>query len=239
MNHSMLRPLTALACLLLALPAAASINKSIRIDDGATADGASSVNGSVTVGDDATVTGEISTVNGKIDVGDNAVIESARTVNGGVTVGRNVTAEDLETVNGSIRIEAEGKLAGSVNAVNGAIRVDGGSRVAKDLSNVNGEIEITGSEVGGSLSTVNGDVELADGAVVRGDVVVEKPNSGGWFNRNETRPPTVIIGPNCRVDGVIRLEREVRLYIAESAVVGGVEGVMSLDDAERFSGARP
>jgi hypothetical protein len=41
------------------------------------------------------------------------------------------------------------------------------------------------------------------------------------------------------VDGVLRLEREVKLYLSESATVGGVEGVMSMADAVRFSGNRP
>ena len=41
------------------------------------------------------------------------------------------------------------------------------------------------------------------------------------------------------MEGVIKLEREVKLYISENAEVGGVEGVMSMDDAVRFSGKRP
>ena len=49
--------LTALITLLLALPAHASVNKSITIDAGATSNGASTVNGKVTIGAGATVTG--------------------------------------------------------------------------------------------------------------------------------------------------------------------------------------
>jgi len=41
------------------------------------------------------------------------------------------------------------------------------------------------------------------------------------------------------VEGVIDLEREVKLYISDSAEVGGVKGVMTMDDAVRFSGKRP
>lgn len=225
-------------CLLVAIPAAASVNKSISIDDGATADGASSVNGSVTVGSDATITGRLSTVNGKITIGDGAVVEDARTVNGALRIGHKVTADDLETVNGSIRLESDSRIDGSVSAVNGSIRVDKGGRIERDLSNVNGDIEIDASEIGGSLSTVSGDVELADGAVIKGDLVVEKPGKSGWFNK-DTRVPTVIVGPGCRVEGTLRLKREVKLYISESATVGAVEGVMSMDDAIRFSGDRP
>ena len=75
-----------LAALVLALPAEASINRSVKVDDGETADGASSVNGSVTVGTDATVTGDVTTVNGGIRVGDRSVIQNAETVNGGVKI---------------------------------------------------------------------------------------------------------------------------------------------------------
>jgi hypothetical protein len=39
--------------------------------------------------------------------------------------------------------------------------------------------------------------------------------------------------------GRIDLEREVELYISESAEVCGVTGVMSLDQAIRFIGERP
>ena len=39
--------------------------------------------------------------------------------------------------------------------------------------------------------------------------------------------------------GVIKLEREVELFISETASVGGVKGVMSMDDAVRFSGDKP
>ncbi len=231
--------LAGFAWLLLAAPALASVNKSVTIDDGATSDGASSVNGSVTVGDDATVSGALSTVNGKISIGERSTVEDARTVNGSIRIGSHVTARELETVNGSIEIEDEGQVEGSVTAVNGAITVNGGSRIGDEVSNVNGDIELNAAEVGGSVSTVGGDVELASGAVVKGDLVVEKPDNSGWFNNNESRPPQVIIGPGSRVEGVLRLEREVRLYISESASVGGVEGVMSMDDAVRFSGTRP
>ena len=126
-------------------------------------------------------------------------------------------------------------MDGEVSAVNGRISVGGGSKVGKNLGNVNGDIELAGSEVGGNVSTVNGDIELAEGAVVMGDVIVEKPR--GW--NDSKREPRVVIGPGSRVEGVIRLEREVKLYISESAEVGGVEGEMTLDDAVRFSGKRP
>ena len=227
--------LTALVALLMAVPVQASINKSIRIDAGETSDGASTVNGKIAVGAGATVTGDVSSVNGSIRIDEGATVAVVDTVNGGLHIADNVRSRGLSTVNGSIEVARDVIVDGEVSAVNGRIALGGGSKVAKDLGNVNGDIELEGSEVGGDVTTVNGDVELADGAVIMGDLVVEEPS--GWSIHKHT--PKIIIGPGSRVEGVIRLEREVKLYISESAEVGGVEGEMSLDDAVRFSGKRP
>ena len=227
--------LSALVTLFLALPIEASINKSITIDAGEASDGASTVNGKVTVGAGATVTGEVSSVNGSIRIEEGATVVDAETVNGGLRVADKVRSRNLSTVNGSIEVAKDVVVDGNVEAVNGRITLGGGSKVANDLGNVNGDIELEGSEVGGDVSTVNGDIELADGAVVMGDLIIEKPS--GW--NSSKRMPKVVIGPGSRVEGVVRLEREVRLYISDSAEVGGVEGAMTLDDAVRFSGKTP
>ncbi len=227
--------LTVLVSLLLALPAHASMNKSITIGAGESSAGASTVNGKISVGAGATVTGDVSSVNGSIRIEEGATVADAETVNGGVRVADKVRSQSLSTVNGSINVASDVLVEGAVTAVNGRITIGGGSKVANNLGNVNGEIELEGSEVGGDVSTINGDVELADGAVIMGDLVVEKP--GGW--NGSKRTPRVVIGPGSRVEGVIRLEREVKLYISESAEVGGVEGEMTMDDAVRFSGKRP
>ena len=160
------------------------------------------------------------------------------TVNGSVSIGSDVSAGSLETVNGSISLGEKSTAAGAVEAVNGRIQLAKGSEVTEDVSNVNGDISLVGSEVGGDLSTVNGDVALSDGAVLKGDLIVEEPSSWGWSSK-KSRTPEIVIGPGSRVEGVLRLEREVKLFISESAEVGGVEGVMSMDDAVRFSGDRP
>jgi hypothetical protein len=127
---------------------------------------------------------------------------------------------------------------GYIEAVNGSIGIDNGSSVSRYVSNVNGEIEVEGSQIDGDLSTVNGDVLLTDGSTLGGDLTVAKQSGWGW-NSKKKRIPTVVIGPNSRVLGTIRLEREVRLYISDSAEVGDVEGELSMDDAIRFTGDRP
>lgn len=230
--------LAGVTALILAVPAYASVNKSVKIADGATSTGVSSVNGSVTVGDNATVTGDLSTVNGSIRIGESASVEAATTVNGGLRVSKNAKTEDLETVNGAIKIADNVEVNGEVSAVNGTISLREGSSVSSSLSNVNGDITLTGSTVAKNVETVNGDVSVLNGAVVRGDLRIEKPH--GWNNSSRnSKDPTVTIGPGSRVEGVIYLERKVKLYISDTAEVGGVEGVMSMDDAIRFSGNRP
>lgn len=230
--------LTGFGALMIAVLAHGSVNKSVKVEDGAQSSGESSVNGSITVGDNATVTGELSTVNGSIRVGRGSVIESADTVNGTVRIGASVKAENLETVNGAIKIGDLVEVRGNVTAVNGSISLDEGSSVGNDISNVNGDISLSASRVGRDVTTVNGDVELSDGAVIARDLIVEEPRGISWGGKNR-KPPKVIIGPGCRVEGLIRLERKVRLYISDTAEVGGVEGELSMADAVRFSGKRP
>jgi hypothetical protein len=226
-----------IAMLLLAFQAEGSINKSVKVPDGGQSDGASSVNGSVTVGSFATINGDLETVNGSIRIGEGTTLHDAETVNGGLRVGDSVRAQNLETVNGKILIGANATIDGEVTAVNGKIELGTGSQVARNVENVNGQIQVAGGRVGGDVKTVNGGVHVVDGGVVRGDLIVEKPNNRGW-NMN-SKKPKIVIGPGSSVEGVIRLEQEVRLYISDSARVGGVEGVMSMDDAERFSGDEP
>ncbi len=230
----------AVAALFLALPAsAASINKSIKVSPGSESNGATSVNGSITVGAGAIVTGTVKTVNGSISVDDDAKIEKASTVNGSVRIGNRVTTRNLSTVNGAIRLGEECAVDGHIETVNGRIVLQNGSSVADDIENVNGDFEIIASTVGGDLSTVNGDVLLDEGAVLEGDLIVEKPSGWGWGNNDKKRKPRIVIGPGSRVEGVIDLERKVELFISETAEVGEVRGELTMADAVRFSGKRP
>ena len=227
---------TGLAALIFSLSAFGNDNKSVRIDDGAESKGASSVNGSITVGKKATVTGSLSTVNGSIRVGEGSRIEGASTVNGSLRISDDSQTEDLQTVNGGIKVGEQVVVAGEIIAVNGKITVNMGSSVDGEVSNVNGSIVLSGSTVARDVSTVNGDIRVVDGAVVKGDVIVEEVSNSFFGN---DKKPTVVIGPGSRVEGVLILKREVKLYISDRAEVGGVEGVMSMDDAVRFSGDRP
>jgi len=228
-----------LLVLLMAVPAlGASVNKSVKIEAGGESSGASSVNGSITIGENARVTGDAETVNGSIRIDSGASVQDASTVNGGVSLAKGVQADNLSTVNGSIKLAELVTVAGEVETVNGRINVEKGSTVANSVSNVNGKIALTGAEIGGDVSTVSGDIDVVDGSVVKGDIIVEKPSNWG-FGKSKSRKPRIVIGPGSSVKGNIELEHKVDLFISETAEVGGVTGVMSLDDAVRFSGDSP
>jgi hypothetical protein len=215
---------------------AGSVNKSISVDAGSQSGSQSSVNGSITVGRGATVNGSLETVNGAIRVDDDARVEDLQTVNGGIKLGANVVADNINGVNGSIRVGTNAKVNGEISIVNGRISTEMGSTIARDVSNVNGELQIVATKIGGNLTTVNGDVLLTDGSRVSGNLVVEKPSGWNW---SKQRVPQIVIGPGAIVVGSVRLDRKVELFIHDSATVGGVGGVMSMDDAVRFSGDRP
>ena len=226
-----------LLAILVAAPACANVNKSITIGDNTESGSESTVNGSISVCSGATVNGSLSTVNGTIRIDDDTRADDVDTVNGSIRIGNGTAVEDVESVNGSIRIGERVTVEGEIDVVNGKITLGNGSTVADDVSNVNGESQISGTEIGGNLSTVNGDVWLMDGSVLQGDLIVEKP--GGWGSKDRKRKPKIVIGAGSRVAGTIVLEREVELFISDTADVGDVSGEMGIDDAVRFSGDRP
>jgi len=229
-----------LLVMLMAVPAlGASINKSIKIEAGAESSGATSVNGSITIGENAVVTGDVQTVNGSIRVDAGAKLQDASTVNGGVRLADGVLSDNLSTVNGSIKVAESVTVDGTVETVNGRISIQKGSTVADGVSNVNGKIALTGAEIGGDVSTVSGDIDVVDGSVINGNIIVEKPSSWSFDKSHSKKPPRIVIGPGASVKGMIELERKVDLFISETAKVGGVTGVMSIDDAIRFSGDSP
>lgn len=183
----------------------------------------------------------ITTVNGQVSADEGQTYDTLSTVNGQVHVARGVTANEAKTVNGQVLIEEDVKL-GRASTVNGQLRVGDGStieheastvngavklgkrvRVGGDVSTVSGEIELDGAEVGGSLTTRNGDIELSDGAHVRGNINVKKKNDSGW-SWGKDEPVEVHICSTCVVDGELRFERPVELYVQPGARIGKVIG---------------
>ncbi|MEM9171944.1 MAG: hypothetical protein AAGA84_04480 [Pseudomonadota bacterium] len=228
---------TVLIGLVLAMPASASLNKSIKIDAGATSDGASSVNGNVTVGDGAYISGDISTVNGRIYVGNGVQAQDVESVNGRIQVGDDANIHSVETVNGANDVGSRVTVRDDVSTVNGTVKIGEATTVGGDVSAVNGKIMTVGTSISGDVINTNGGMDLGRGTRVTGDVVVRKPNNSGWGGSWRKKKPTVIIGPEVSIDGTLRLEREVILHVHESATIGSVEGKNV--EMQRYSGETP
>lgn len=171
--------------------------------------------------------GSLDTVNGGIDIGANARVESAETVNGGIEVGARAHTGTLETVNGGIRIEENVTTTGGVSTVNGGIFVARGGNIGGNVETVNGAIGLVDTDVSGGIETVNGDVTVGIGSHVRGGVHYSKQNRP-FISIGKRRIPRVIIGPNARVDGSLRFEREVVLYVHSTAKTGAITGATAI-----------
>src|SRR5207248_2773278 len=125
---------------------------------------------------------------------------------------------------------------GACDGVNGDVTAtESGAGVGGGLKNVNGQITLKTAHVGGGLSTVGGDIDLSGESRVEGGILVQEP--GGWFGGSSSRPrkPRIVIGPGAVVQGNLRFEREVELYVSERATVGPITGATAI----RFAGDRP
>ena len=120
-----------------------------------------------------------------------------------------------------------------MSTVNGSIGLERKAEVTGKVSNVNGNMELHAAHVGGGLQTVNGDLEVGADSRVEGGILVGKP-TGTSFSTNK-RPPEIVIGPGAVVDGTLRFEHEVRLFVSDRATVGRIEGATPV----KFSGDRP
>jgi hypothetical protein len=195
-------------------------------------DDVSKVNGtaSVEAGQHA---GDVHTVNGSVRIGARAVVQKASTVNGAVELGESATATVVKSVNGAVTLHEKSKVSDEVETVNGRVQLEPGADVKGHLSNVNGEISLNQAHVGGGIETVNADVTIGEGSKVEGGLLVKKP-SMGWFN-NSDRTPKIVIGPHAVVQGSLTFEREVELYVSDTATVGKIQGAT----AKKFSGSAP
>jgi hypothetical protein len=190
-----------------------TINGSIHVVAGKPAEGASTINGSIKIDDDATV-------------------DSVSTVNGSIHLGARATAKSLTSVNGSITVN-ENSRTSYVKAVNGDLTVNDGAQVSGALTNVNGKIGVHAAHIGGGIHTVEGDISILGSAHVDGGILVEK-RSGFRMSRH-SGDPTIIIGPGAEVQGELRFEHEVHLFVSDHASIGTVTGATVVT----FSGDNP
>src|SRR5690348_1937391 len=200
-------------------------------DDGDS--GMDKVNGSIHV-EAGQAPQDASTVNGSIRLADNAKVEDASTVNGSITLGEHATAKSADTVNGSIKLGEGAQVAKGIESVNGALTLATGAEVAGHVSNVNGHISVDGAHVGGGIETVDGDMDITGNARVDGGILVHKPDTG-WFHFGNERVPVVTIGPGATVNGTLKFERKVKLYVSDKAHVGQIVGATPV----KFTGDQP
>lgn len=193
-------------------------------------DGSAKVNGSVHV-PAGKAAESASTVNGSIHVDDNAAVTSAGTVNGSVRLGAHATATSAKTVNGAISLGEGAHVSGSATSVNGDLTLANGAEVSGSLTNVNGRIELTSAHVGGGIKTVSGNISIMGTSHVEGGIVVEKPSSMLFSSED----PVIVIGPGAVVQGDLRFERKVKLYVSDKATIGAVSGATPV----AFSGDNP
>ena len=181
------------------------------------------VNGSITA-EAGQFYGDLSTVNGGIDLQRGAKVEDVETVNGGIEAGDEVVARSVSTVNGGIRFGQRAQVDGDVETVNGGIFFDRGSNVRRGVSTVNGGIGLVDTDLGGGIETVNGDITVGVGSHVKGGIHVEKPSGNMGMQWGKQRIPRIVIGPNAVVDGALVFERDVVLYVHDTARIGSVRG---------------
>ena len=177
--------------------------------------------------------GAVATVNGSIHVDDNAAVTTATTVNGTVHLGDHATATSLNSMNGSITLGSGAHLSGSVASVNGELTLGDGADVSGSLSNVNGKISLTAAHVGGGIKTVTGSMNITGASRVEGGILVQKPTSE--LVQLVLDVPRIVVGPGATVQGDLRFERTVRLFISDKATVGTVTGATPVS----FSGETP
>lgn len=170
--------------------------------------------------------GDLDTVNGSIRVGDGVEAGDIETVNGSIKIGEGARTGSISTVNGGVRMAARVTASGNVVTVNGSIFADRRSQVGGGVETVNGGIGLVETHVGGDIETVNGDVTVGVGSVVGGGIHIKKPSFSLSLTPN--RKPRVIIGPNAVVNGALQFEREVVLYVHDTAKIGPVTGATPL-----------
>lgn len=188
-------------------------------------------NGNVNL-EDGVQAKNVETVNGVIKIGRHATVGSIQSVNGGITIEDGTRAHSIETVNGAVSLAQDVQIDGAISTVNGGIRLARGTAVSGSLETANGPIKLDHASVGGDLRTKNGNIDVGAESTVKGGIVVEKDGSN-WFGTR--RVPRIVIGPGAVVSGPLTFEREVELYVSETAKVGPIKGA----NATRFSGAEP
>lgn len=232
--------LTCVGTALASVPNVSKVNGSISIAPNQQAGNVSTVNGPIHIGDKAAVA-DAHTVNGPIVLGDGSMADALSTVNGSITLGEASTAASLTTVNGAIRLASSGRVSGPVNTVNGSITLERSADVAGRVSSDNGPIRLHAAHVHGGIKTASHDIDIGANSRVEDGILVQK-RTGSWWDRwirdwfpETDPPPRIVIGPGAVVSGTLKFERDVRVYVSDSATIGAVQGATAI----AYSGDQP
>jgi hypothetical protein len=173
-----------------------------------------------------------STVNGSVNIDEDAAVDSVGTINGSIHLGARATAKSLTTVNGSITVNDAAHTT-FIKSVNGNLTIKEGAEVNGALTTVNGDIGVHAAHIGGRISNVEGDISILGASHVDGGILVEKHS--GFRMPVHSGDPTIIIGPGAEVQGELRFERNVHLFVSDHATIGPVTGATAVT----FSGDSP
>lgn len=176
--------------------------------------------------------GNLSTVNGGVRIAASGSAGKVTTVNGGVRLAEQARAASVQTVNGGVNLDEGAQVKGGVETVNGGIRLGKSADVGGRAQTVNGRIALEAAHIGGGIETVGGDIEIGADARVEGGILIKKPSGWSWGTQ---RNPRVVIGPRATVQGTLEFEREVELFVSDSATIGTVKGAT----VQKFSGNQP
>lgn len=177
--------------------------------------------------------GNVDTVNGAISIDEKAAFGNADTVNGDIFVGAHATGTSAKTVNGNVTLDSGARIDGEIASVNGLLTLNDGAEVTGPLGNVNGGISLTNAHAAKGIVTINGDISILGTSKVEGGLRV-KTLSVGVLSYDKS-VPRIIIGPGATVQGELRFDRKVKLYVSDKASIGTVSGATPI----AFSGDTP
>lgn len=178
--------------------------------------------------------GDLETVSGDIELRDQAHLEDASTVSGNIDGGDGVHAESLSSVSGNVKLGEQARISDDIESVSGDIFVGRGGQVGGDVETVSGSIGIVDTDLAAGIETISGDVTVGAGSHVKGSLRVEK-SDGFSVSFGNRRPQRIVIGPDAVVEGPMVFERDVVLYVHDSARTGKITGATAI----RFSTPTP
>jgi DUF4097 and DUF4098 domain-containing protein YvlB len=178
------------------------------------------------------------TINANIRLLPAAKARNLTSVNGDIVLAEGAQAAIVKTTNGTVRLEA-GAQAGAIETINGKVELGPGAVVGK-VSSINGEVVLRrakasgvrtvhgailleGATVEGDVETTFGDLDIGTGAVVKGQVILHRPE-GQWFGRMANRRlPVLKVADGAQVNGAVKLERRADVQLAPTAQVKLIE----------------